>query len=164
MSLSLMHKAIIPLLDKELTKDDLREDIGFVGSYTYDKNRPWLDEHFFLMYDINKNPEENAKREQRFEKHTNIANVCVEQIGGKMYKIYAYWTGINPDIKRLKLVREKPSLLSNASRIAIFWQGEDRYLSSFLFAGDPMGLEVDWPSVPEFDHRPNDPLGWNPYG
>lgn len=43
-------KAIIPLLGDTVKLEDIDTKKGFVGAYSYDINRPSLDQHVFLMY------------------------------------------------------------------------------------------------------------------
>jgi hypothetical protein len=151
--MSLLYKIIAPLLDKELKKEDLDQNIGFVGMYGKDKNRPWLDNHFFLIYDIGKNPTENYKRECRFEKHTNIYDSSIQQINGKYYKIYVYPI-LNKDIKETLETGEKPRHIENINRILLFWLGHDLEVSNFILANAPKRASRVGECVPEYDYTP----------
>lgn len=151
--MSTQMKLVIPLLDENLVKEDVDEKNGFCGAYIYDKNRPYLDNHIFLMYDITNPTKEDYKRECRFRKHTNIYNIKVAYIKGRVYKIYAYPI-INDDIKRIIDMRIKPKYMKNAVRIMYFWKLADDNLNKFLLNMSPMRIKPDWHSIPEYDYQP----------
>lgn len=155
--MSLLYKTIIPLLDSELKKEDLDPKIGFSGMYGRDKNKPWLDNHFFLMYEIGKNPVENYKRECRFEKHTNIHTSFIESINGVYYKIYVYPI-INKDIKEILETGEKPRHIESVNRILLFWLGNDAEISNFMLASAPKRASRIGECVPEYDYVAETPF------
>lgn len=149
--MSLKYKIIAPFLDEKLTMKDLDPEIGFVGMYYGNKNRPWLDNHFFLMYDITKNAKENYKRECRFEKHTNQFNFEIARIKGKFYKIYSFPI-INPKVKRFIQDGLPMTNIFDISRIILFWKGTDDKLTKFVFPGHSTRLiNSDNKGVPEYD-------------
>ncbi len=65
-------KLMIPLLDKNIRKEDLTKEAGFVDAYVFDKNRPAIDNCIFLMYDLSKTTKETGQREHHFANCTNI--------------------------------------------------------------------------------------------
>ena len=44
---------IIPLIDESFTTDDFSKEAGFIDAFDTDINKPYLDNHIFLMYDPN---------------------------------------------------------------------------------------------------------------
>lgn len=149
-------RLIVPLLDDKLVKEDFDEKNGFSGVFMYDKNRPYLDNHLFLLYDISKPSKENYEREVRFRKHTNIYNSKVVYIKGKAYKIYAY-TRVNPDIKKILKDRVKPEFIKSSIKIMKFWRLADDEINKFLLGNWVKRLTPDWKTVPEYDYLPEDP-------
>ena len=53
---------IVPLLDDNLTWRDLTVESGFINAYTSDKNRPYLEDKVFLVYDSSVNTRESLDR------------------------------------------------------------------------------------------------------
>ena len=47
---NLTTKLIIPLLDDNIVLEDVSEESGFVNAYTDDINKPFYDNHIFLLY------------------------------------------------------------------------------------------------------------------
>ena len=159
--MSLLYKTIVPLLDNKLTKEDVNPEIGFAGMYGKDKSKPWLDHHFFLMYEIGKNPQKNYERECRFEKQTNIHSSFIEKINNKYYKIYVYPV-INKDIDDLMETGEKPRHVESINRILLFWLGHDKEISKFILANAPIRASRIGECMPEYDYVSDIPF-WSVY-
>lgn len=158
--MSLFEKLILPLLDEKLTKEDISKDYGFVGIYTNDINRPVLDNHTFLMYDLSVNSKYAYERDIRFRQFTNIYNTKIEMIGGKAYCIYAF-TNVNPDIKRL-FNGEKPRHINSVVRILSYWRGYDAEVNCAMLTKQPVRIKRTFNQVPEFDYRQG-PFEWLVY-
>ena len=47
--MSNITKTIIPLIDDDLTLEDFSESTGFEAVYYEDINRPYLDNHIFII-------------------------------------------------------------------------------------------------------------------
>lgn len=152
--MSTRMKFVVPLLDDNLCAKDFDEDIGFVGAYSYDKNRPWLDNHIFLMYDTNKDKKENYNREVRFRKCKNIHNFTVQQINGKSYIIYAFPI-INKSIDillREGLIGTKTAI--DLAKIITFWHGKDSDVINVVTRVNGIcNVPYDLKSVPEYDNK-----------
>ena len=58
---------IVPLLDDNLTWNDLTVESGYINAYTTDKNRPFLEEKVFLLYDSSVNTKESLDRYRKFK-------------------------------------------------------------------------------------------------
>lgn len=157
--MSLQMKLIVPLLDDNLVREDFDEKNGFRGVFMHDKNRPYLDNHLFLLYDISNPSKENYNREVRFTKHTNIYNTKVVYIDGKAYKIYAY-PRINSDIKKILKDRVRPEFIKSSIKIMKFWRLGDDAVNTFLLGNGVKRLTPDWKSVPEYDYIPDDDDSW----
>lgn len=161
--MSIRMKFIVPLLDENLSMEDFNEDIGFVNAFSYDKNRPWLDNHIFLMYDIDKDKKQNYKREVRFTKLKNIHNFTVKRIKGKTYKIYAFPI-INKSIDillREALIGTKNAL--DLAKIVTFWHGKDSDVINVVTRVNGIcNVPFDFKSVPEYDNAPSSSFfkGW----
>ena len=73
----LLAKLIIPLLDDNITREDVSPNSGFVGIYTEDINKPYLDNHIFLLYDSEVNTIEAMNRHKKFKLLDDIYKNCV---------------------------------------------------------------------------------------
>ena len=152
--MSNMMKLIIPLLDEALVKEDFTKEAGFVNAYMFDKNRPYLDNHIFLVYKLPIQGKEAFNREVNFStKCTNIQGFTVQEINGKPYKIYAFPI-LNSDIKRILEKREKPKYTKSSIRILAVWRGYDDDVNAIMLTNKPERIGLDWNSVPEYDYRP----------
>lgn len=146
--MSTQIKLIIPLLNKNIKKTHLTERAGFVNAYTWDKNRPFLDNHIFLLYDDSIRTEDSSKRFYEFSKMDSLYDMKYIYINNHMYVLYIF-NIIDSDIKYfLKGLRHKKD--STFARILQFWGGDDisilKYLNKTLTAYCCTGE-----SVPEED-------------
>ena len=151
-------KLIIPLLDENITKEDLTKESGFVDAYVFDKNRPYIDNCIFLVYDISKPTKETGAHEHRFYKCTNIHNTHVAFINGKSYKIVAFKM-IGKDIKSL-YNGFKPKEYCNTMRILSFWRGYDEDVNKTMLINKPERISRDWKTIPEYDYLPEPQMGF----
>lgn len=83
-------KLIIPLLDEELSPDLFTPEAGFLNAYDTDINRPFLDNHIFLMYDSDLSYPGNYKRNERIMKMKNLHNRIMIRIKGILVMIYTF--------------------------------------------------------------------------
>ena len=149
-------KILIPLLDETLKKEDLDPETGFVDAYVYDKNRPYIENCVFLMYDLRIKNEKVNERDYRMRNSKNLQGTIVEYISGVPYKIYAFHL-ISSDIKRV-FKGLKPCEYNNRIRVLKFWNMLDLNVNSVLCSRGCTKTPVDWKKIPEFDYR-GDPLG-----
>ena len=148
--MSLQMKLIIPLLDKEITKEDLSPEAGFIDAYNYDMNRPSLDNCIFLMYDANKRTEKANKRFQKFEKLSTIRSHITIYVNNKPYSVYAFVI-INHDIWNL-LKGLRHTKTSSYSQFVQFWGASDGAVNRYIVRPtEPFNYEVH--SVPEADYQ-----------
>ena len=127
--MSNIYKAIIPLIDENISLDDIQDDT-FVDCYLEDINRPFLDNHVFLMYKW-----EDIKSSKVFYKFRDIKSFYgykIIYIEGKCYIIYTFSSNIN--IRRLQNGR---ILLGNILKLRIlrFWQFTDKWVTFNIMRG-----------------------------
>ena len=156
--MSTQMKLIIPLLDKNITKEDLTKDAGFVDAYIFDKNRPGIEDCIFLMYDLSKTTKATGKREHHFANCVNLHSTKVEYIGGKPFKIFAFKL-VSKDLKDL-LNGYKPKQYNNVVRILSFWRGYDDDVNKTMLINKPERISRDWKTIPEYDYRPGPQMGF----
>lgn len=112
---------IVPLMDDNLTWQDLTVESGFINAYTSDKNRPYLEDKVFLVYDSEVNTKESLERYCKFERLDSKYNKRYITINKHHYTVYCL---ANPrykkDISQLKSIGKACS--AEAEReICSFW-------------------------------------------
>ena len=148
--MSLQMKLIIPLLDKEITKEDLSIEAGFIDAYNCDINRPALDDCIFLLYDANKHTEASNKRFSKFEKLKTIRSHKIIYVNNKPCSVYAFVI-INNDIRNL-LKGLRHTKTSSYTRFVQFWGADDGVVNRYIvFPTEPFNYEAR--SVPEADYQ-----------
>ena len=142
-------KLIIPLLDPNIKLSDITKKAGFINGYTYNKNKPYLDNHIFLMYDANESDPHTWARETNLSKSKNLYGKEYIRANGNNYVLYSFVI-INPDIKQLlKGLRHKKT--ESFARICNFWNGKDPQVNKYLCDLLPE-LPCSGESVPEEDY------------
>lgn len=148
--MSELKKVITPLIDTGISIEDISESEGFVDIFFEDINRPYLDNHVFLLYDWGK-----KKSTKVFYKYKNLSSFYgykVMYIEGKPYILYAFTS--NGLINRLKrgiaILRDV-----NKQRILQFWQFKDAWITLNVMRGT---ITCDPPEdyVPEEDFMPDE--------
>lgn len=148
--MSLLYKLVVPLLDSHLCMEDFDSKKGFIDAYGYDKNKPYLNNHVFLVYDASI---QDHERNVRFRELTNLYKRYVEYINNKPYYIYVF-PCLSADVKNLLNKGEKPKDVNNNARIASFWRGWESDVNEYMFYKS-YKLYNTWESVPEYDYRPS---------
>lgn len=146
--MSLLYRLVIPMIDEELQLEDFDKNSGFVGIYAYNKNKPSLDRHIFLLYDMKKM---DVNKAYKFSRLKNLYSKKIEFIKNKAYYVYTF-PRISSDIDNLLRKGEKPKSIKNNNRITSFWRGHYDDISEYMFYR-PWKLYNDWESVPEYDYR-----------
>lgn len=127
---NLTTKLIIPLLDDNIVLEDVSEESGFVNAYTDDINKPFYDNHIFLLYK-SVDTIESLRRFQKFNKLTTIHNIRYITINNEHYIVYTF-VKINKDINNIlkcgQCFNPKISLEINN-----FWKNIDNDLFQRLF-------------------------------
>lgn len=150
--MSTQMKLIVPLLDKAIKKEDLTEEAGLIDIYVYDKNRPQLDNHIFLVYDMSKVNKNVGQREHDLYRCKNIYSSVLEYINGKFCKIYAF-NIVGNDIKKLYNCHRDISYEAKM-RILGFWGGRDESVSKAILSKKDGLFSRDWKTIPEYDYCP----------
>lgn len=143
-------KFIIPLLDNNLTLDDISDKAGFVGVYTQDINRPYLDHHIFLVYVVGIATQESKNRFEKFKSLKTISNTKCVNIKGYTYIVYTFPI-INKAIDHIingALMLSKDDKL----RIICFWQLKDRDINDFMISSFYLIGEFKDAVLPEEDY------------
>lgn len=88
--MNVQMKMIIPLLDENLSPDLFTAEAGFINAYNLDINRPYLDNHIFLMYDADLSYPGNHRRNEKMMKLKNLYNRIMIRINGILVMIYTF--------------------------------------------------------------------------
>ena len=151
--MSTQIKMIIPLLDPDITKDDISDEAGFVDGYLYDINRPSLTDNVFLMYKAYANDIKAVRRDEKFNKSPFLRSIKYIRVDGELYIIYTF-SIINKDIRSLKMGRPLTTV-NNTFRILSFWHGNDSAVNkAFIWPGESYSVQTE--GVPEGDFNPNE--------
>lgn len=89
-NLNSVAKLIIPLLDDNITHNDISYESGFVNAYTEDKNRPYLEDYIFLLYDSSFNTIESLNRFLKFRQLDTLYSTRYIKIDKKHYTVYTF--------------------------------------------------------------------------
>ena len=81
---------MIPLLDDNITLEDISPRSGFINAYTEDINRPYLENKIFLLYDSKVNTVESLNRFRKFSYLDTLYNIRYIQINKHPYTVYCF--------------------------------------------------------------------------
>lgn len=154
--MTLQMKCIIPLLDETFTEDLFTEEAGFLNAFNADINRPYLDNHIFLLYDANLGIPENHKRNERLMSSNNLYQRFFIRINGILLILYVFCI-VNPAIKRI--IKGK-LLMSDIDKMRVmnFWKFDIKLCTAVL---QNKCFDVLNTVVPEQDYNPSlDGKGW----
>ena len=148
--MSIAYKLIIPLLDENLTIQDISPEAGFIDIYSEDINRPYLDNHIFLLYDMS-NTKEAFEANLKMKSMKNLYGVYKVKINNVDYTLYAF-TITSKTIKNIKC---NAFVLSDKEKMRIFafWNFTDFDINAFML--NPLSvLRICFVSsiVPEEDY------------
>ena len=150
--MNFIHKFILPLLNKDLILEDISLDTGFCGLATYDKNRPYLDKHIFLLYHIESNNHAIAVRKKLAS--LDIYNKIDCKINGETYRIFCF-----PIIgKTILNLMSNITLLSEQETLQIykFWKFTDEQINHRMVDNSYFPEKFEHSCIPEFDYSPKD--------
>lgn len=150
--MSATDKLIIPLLDENITLDDISPEAGFVNIYSEDINRPYLDNHIFLLYDLTNTTTKAYVRNQKLRSSKSLYDVYNINISGNEFILYAF-TITSTTIKNIK---RNAFIFSDKEKMRIFsfWNFTDSDINAFLL--DPLYfMSIGFVSsvVPEEDYK-----------
>lgn len=158
--MSLHFKLIIPLLDNAITKADLSEKAGFVGAYSEDINRPYLDNHIFLLYAYNVLTNEAIETWKKLKEARNLYNVYKFKIKNIPFIMFAF-TIINKSIKHI--IYDSIALNKNEKmRIISFWNLQDADINRYMLNPKCVMYNKFVNNViPEQDYEPELEVYWD---
>ena len=144
-------KAIIPLLGESITMDDIDTKKGFRGMFSYDINRPYLDNHVFLVYS-RVTTGTSIERDKRLKSLFCFYNRKVIKIKGISFLCYCF-VCYKPSIKAI-LSNKWCISDSDKLRIFKFWDFTDDSINDYmLHPSDILFSETYEPVViPEWDY------------
>lgn len=130
--MSNIYKIIIPLIDENISLDDIQDDT-FVDCYLEDINRPFLDNHIFLMYKWD--DKKSSKVFYKFRDIKSFYGYKIVYINRKSYIIYTFTS--NANIRRLI---NGNVLLGDLTKLRIlrFWQFTDKWVMFNIMRGTVM--------------------------
>lgn len=130
--MSHVKNAAVCLLDDKVTFDDIGPESGLVDAYFYDMDRPFLDNHMFLMYDPESKKDKAGYAISHMKTIDSFYNSRVIRVDGKHYYVYAYT--LNPAQKKMKNGIFDCSD-SQKKRIIKFWDPGDLILIHDILSG-----------------------------
>lgn len=144
-------KLIIPILDDIFELKDFSEESGFIDAYLENINKPYLDNHIFLLYDGNLDTAEKLERDCKIRKSKYLYSRETIRINNKYYLLYTF---INTSKYILKL-REGilPAGEKDFMKIILFWQLKDGFINSLIY-DRRRSFETKGIIVPEQDYVP----------
>lgn len=151
--MSLNYKLLIPLLDSNLTKEDLSSEAGFVEAYSHNINKPWLLSQIFLLYE-DKDTKDSHMRMVHFQENEYVHSVEFVKIDSKPYTIY---TMSIPNKSLLKILSNSFILTDEQKiKIGLFWMFSDIEINSYLTNPLYTMKPFENKSLPEIDFTGGD--------
>lgn len=151
--MSLPEKMIIPFLDEELTVYDLYNTPGFEGLYLHDINRPYLDNHVFLLFSFDSLSSASIDRWSKLKKMKCVYATRTVKIKGKLYDIFTFPIMNN----QIRNILKGNFVLSDKDKLRIFkfWNFTDDDVNKYMLTGSiPISFEEK--TIPEEDLSPNE--------
>ena len=123
------EKILLPLVVKNISKEDICPESGFIDTYTVDVDRPSWQNEFFIVYNDFIRSEKSINRARKFENSGNLKRVYVKCINNKPCIVYSFW--IDRTLKRLY----DGVFILNAKqkfKVAQFWGASDEIFDIVL--------------------------------
>lgn len=134
--MSTFERTIVPLIDSELELKDFDEDTGFVGAYVEDVDRPYLDNHVFLLYRWTDDIRKRTLIFYKFRELKSFHSYRIIYIDGQPMIVYTFTS--NMDINHLKrggnVIRDV-----SKQRILQFWNFTDSWITLNVMRGTIAG-------------------------
>ena len=123
------EKILLPLVVKNISKEDICPESGFIDTYTVDVDRPSWQNEFFIVYNDFIRSEKSINRARKFENSGNLKRVYVKCINNKPCIVYSFW--IDRTLKRLY---DDTFILNSKQKfkIAQFWGASDEIFDIVL--------------------------------
>lgn len=143
-------KLIIPLLNDNISLNDISVESGFIDAYTFDINRP-ENGYIYLMYDAQLRNKSTAKRYFKFLNLPEYKTSRIIHIKNKSYLLYVF--SITNKVIR-DLVKGLVLLNNNQkTRILQFWGFTDMFVQNVIL--NNINFLQSKYDVPEEDYEPN---------
>lgn len=147
--MSTQMKLIIPLLDDNISSEDISSETGFVDGYTTDKNKPGNEGCIFLMYDCDSKTPQAYNRDCKFRKSPFLKSSRIIRVDNHPYILYTF-TVINKDIKQFRKGLQWTSY-DSFNKIVSFWNPNEKdVFDALMWHWKP--YEISNKSVPEEDY------------
>ena len=149
--MSKFEKITLPLIDSGFSKEDIKEDTGFKGLYFKDVDRPYLDNHIFMLYKWDNNNSNTTKIFYKFRDLKSFYGYKIKYIDNEAYAVYAFTS--NALVNRLK---QGSSCLRdvNKARILEFWGLDDAWITLNVIRGT-IACDRTLNSLPLEDYLPS---------
>lgn len=123
------EKILLPLVVKNISKEDICPESGFIDTYTVDVDRPSWQNEFFIVYNDFIRSEKSINRARKFENSGNLKRVYVKCINNKPCIVYSFW--IDRTLKRLY---DDTFILNSKQKfkVAQFWGASDEIFDIVL--------------------------------
>lgn len=143
----------MPLAINNLSVDDLTEEKGFINAFTDDLNRPYLDNHIFLMFERNANSHEKFKTYLKIKNDPDLQGIHHCKINGKWVTIYSY---VYKNTFDAQILKTGAAMISNNANVKImrFWKGLDDDINDY-FINRNYVLINEGETIPEEDSATN---------
>lgn len=148
--MSNIEKVIIPLINDDISIEDISESNGFIGIYFEDINKPYLDNHIFLLYNWSNN--KSVTVFYKYKKLSSFYGYRIIYLKNIPYIVYIFTSNmlINRIKKGTGILRD-----INKVRILQFWQFKDAWITLNVMRGtiisDPLNS-----ILPEEDFMPDE--------
>lgn len=152
--MSLQFKLIIPLLDENITLEDISLTTGFIGAYNEDINHPYMDHHIFLLYSNEIMTMESIECQKKLSKLPTLCSRRNLKINGHTYCSFAFV--MNNTIRKLT---SNIGTLTHKERCRInsFWKGQDEEVSNYLMEDDSfLTFKSKNHTIPQEDYIPQE--------
>lgn len=149
--MSNLMKIAIPLLNESITIEDIQDCSGFVDAYFEDINRPYLDNHLFLMYDNSSTGKNMADCFYKLFRLNNKYGVRTVYIKDKPYTVYMFTID-----RTIRLLRDGNIILNpeQKKRVLDFWGLKDAWIMNNILLGT-MYEHPETSVLPEEDYMPD---------
>lgn len=153
------YKLIIPLLDKNLTLEDISPEAGFVDIFSEDINKPYLDNHIFLLYDLTNTSAKAYSRNKKLESSEYLYDKYIITISGNEFMVYVFVAS-----RTIKNIKRNVFVFTNEEKMRIytFWNFTDVDINKFLL--DPLYfLSIRFVNsvIPEQDYKASCELAYD---
>ena len=131
--------------------DDLSYESGFIDAFSSDINRPYLDNHIFLLYLAKTDTKESYNRMSKFKELNNLYNETEITLKGHLCKLYTFAitsTAIQRILNNMLMLNNDEKL-----RIIKFWKCTDNDVNNYMVNQLEYNLHSYIPNiVPEQDY------------